>query len=171
MQTTIKYLVITIFLFVIGIFYLSLNKETNYNTRSLVGKKLDQIRLESFEGNNFLDTNEFTKNDFTLLNFWASWCGPCRSEHPTLMLLKKTSKLNLVGINFKDKENNAKNFLNELGNPYHFIAKDELGKISIVFGIYGIPESILINKELVILQKYIGPLTKEDYNKILNKIN
>ena len=58
-----------------------------------------------------------------------------------------------------------------ISNPYHFIAKDELGKISIAFGIYGIPESILINKELVILQKYIGPLTKEDYNKILKKIN
>tara|TARA_B100000674_G_C37311352_1_gene676639 strand:+ start:32 stop:547 length:516 start_codon:yes stop_codon:yes gene_type:complete len=171
MQTTIKYLVIIIFLFVIGIFYLSLNKETNYNTRSLVGKKLDQIRLESFEDNDFLDMNEFKKNDFTLLNFWASWCGPCRSEHPTLMLLKKTSRLNLVGINFKDKQNNARDFLKELGNPYHFIAKDELGKISIDFGIYGIPESILINKELIILQKYIGPLTNEDYNKILKKIN
>ena len=115
--------------------------------------------------------NEFKKNDFTLLNFWASWCGPCRSEHPTLMLLKKTSRLNLVGINFKDKQNNARDFLKELGNPYHFIAKDELGKISIDFGIYGIPESILINKELIILQKYIGPLTNEDYNKILKKIN
>mgnify|MGYP001388426429 CR=1 FL=1 len=171
MQTTIKYLVIIIFLFVIGIFYLSLNKETNYNTRSLVGKKLDQIRLESFEDNDFLDMNEFKKNDFTLLNFWASWCGPCRLEHSTLMILKKSPKLKLIGINFKDKKDNANNFLKELGNPYHFVAKDELGKISINFGVYGIPETFLINDELVILQKYIGPLTNEDYNKILKTIN
>ena len=87
------------------------------------------------------------------------------------MILNKTSKLKLVGINFKDKQVNAKNFLKELGNPYHFIAKDEYGKISINFGVYGIPESILINKELVILNKYIGPLKDEDYSQIMKTIN
>ena len=171
MQRTIKFLIITLFLFVIGIFYLSLNKEKNYNTQSLVGKKLDHISLKSFDGNNFFDTKEFEENDFTLVNFWASWCGPCRLEHSTLMMLGKIPKLKIVGINFKDKENNAKKFLKELGNPYDFIAKDDLGKKSINFGVYGIPESILINNELVILQKYIGPLTNEDYNKILKTIN
>ena len=171
MKITIKFLIITLFLFVIGIFYLSLNKEKNYNTQSLVGKKLDQIILKSFSGNKFYDTKDFKKNDFTLINFWASWCGPCRIEHPTLMMLGKSPKIKLVGINFKDKQINAKNFLIELGNPYDYIAKDEFGKTSINFGIYGIPESILINKELEILQKYIGPLTVEDYNKILNTIN
>ena len=171
MKITIKFLIITLFLFVIGIFYLSLNKEKNYNTQSLVGKKLDHISLKSFDGNNFFDTKEFEENDFTLVNFWASWCGPCRLEHSTLMMLGKIPKLKIVGINFKDKENNAKKFLKELGNPYDFIAKDDLGKKSINFGVYGIPESILINNELVILQKYIGPLTNEDYNKILKTIN
>ena len=171
MKITIKFLIITLFLFVIGIFYLSLNKEKNYNTQSLVGKKLDHISLKSFDGNNFFDTKEFEENDFTLVNFWASWCGPCRLEHSTLMMLGKIPKLKIVGINFKDKENNAKKFLKELGNPYDFIAKDDLGKKSINFGVYGIPESILINNELVILQKYIGPLTNEDYSKILETIN
>ena len=171
MRTTIKFLIFTFFLFVIGIFYISLNKEKNYNTRDLVGKKLDEIILESFEGDNFLNIHEFKKNDFTLVNFWASWCGPCRLEHSTLMILKKSPKLKLIGINFKDKQDNANNFLKELGNPYHFIAKDELGKISINFGVYGIPETFLINNELIILQKYIGPLTNEDYNKILKTIN
>ena len=171
MRTTIKFLIFTFFLFVIGIFYISLNKEKNYNTRDLVGKKLDEIILESFEGDNFLNIHEFKKNDFTLVNFWASWCGPCRLEHSTLMILKKSPKLKLIGINFKDKKDNANNFLKELGNPYHFVAKDELGKISINFGVYGIPETFLINEELVILQKYIGPLTNEDYNKILKTIN
>ena len=171
MQTIIKILTFTIFLFIIGIFYLSLNKDKSYNTKNLLGKKLDKIILENFNGNSFLDVEELKKNDFTLINFWASWCGPCRLEHSTLMILSKTPKLKLVGINFKDKQGNAKNFLKELGNPYHFIAKDEFGKISINFGVYGIPESILINKELVILQKYIGPLTDEDYSKILKTIN
>tara|TARA_Y100001936_G_C15921111_1_gene584117 strand:+ start:296 stop:811 length:516 start_codon:yes stop_codon:yes gene_type:complete len=171
MRTTIKFLIFTFFLFVIGIFYISLNKEKNYNTRDLVGKKLDEIILESFEGDNFLNIHEFKKNNFTLVNFWASWCGPCRLEHSTLMILKKSPKLKLIGINFKDKKDNANNFLKELGNPYHFVAKDELGKISINFGVYGIPETFLINDELVILQKYIGPLTNEDYNKILKTIN
>ncbi len=171
MQTTIKILTLTFFLFIIGIFYLSLNKEKSYNTKSLVGKKLDKIILERFDGNDFLDVEELKKNDFTLINFWASWCGPCRLEHSTLMILNKTSKLKLVGINFKDKQVNAKNFLKELGNPYHFIAKDEYGKISINFGVYGIPESILINKELVILNKYIGPLKDEDYSQIIKTIN
>ena len=171
MRTTIKFLIFTFFLFVIGIFYISLNKEKNYNTRDLVGKKLDEIILESFEGDNFLNIHEFKKNDFTLVNFWASWCGPCRFEHSTLMTLKKSPKLKLIGINFKDKQVNANNFLKELGNPYHFVAKDKLGKISINFGVYGIPETFLINDELVILQKYIGPLTNEDYDKILKTIN
>ena len=171
MQTTIKILTLTFFLFIIGIFYLSLNKEKSYNTKSLVGKKSDKIILERFDGNDFLDVEELKKNDFTLINFWASWCGPCRLEHSTLMILNKTSKLKLVGINFKDKQVNAKNFLKELGNPYHFIAKDEYGKISINFGVYGIPESILINKELVILNKYIGPLKDEDYSQIMKTIN
>ena len=171
MKAIVKVLITSLLLFVIGIFYLSLNKEKNYNTQSLVGKKLDHISLKSFDGNNFFDTKEFEENDFTLVNFWASWCGPCRLEHSTLMMLGKIPKLKIVGINFKDKENNAKKFLKELGNPYDFIAKDDLGKKSINFGVYGIPESILINNELVILQKYIGPLTNEDYNKILKTIN
>ena len=171
MRTTIKFLIFTFFLFVIVTFYVSLDKEKNYNTRDLVGKKLDEIILESFEDGDFLNINEFKKNDFTLVNFWASWCGPCRLEHSTLMILKKSPKLKLIGINFKDKQDNANNFLKELGNPYHFIAKDELGKISINFGVYGIPETFLINDELVILQKYIGPLTNEDYDKILKTIN
>ena len=171
MRATIKFLIFSFFLFVIGTFYISLDKEKNYNTRDLVGKKLDEIILESFEDGEFLNINVFKKNDFTLVNFWASWCGPCRIEHSTLMTLKKSPKLKLIGINFKDKQVNANNFLKELGNPYHFVAKDKLGKISINFGVYGIPETFLINDELVILQKYIGPLTNEDYDKILKTIN
>ena len=118
-----------------------------------------------------LSTIDFKKNNFTLINFWASWCSPCRVEHPILMSLSKSKKLKLVGINYKDKKNNAKKFLKELGNPYNLVAKDEIGKKSVNFGIYGIPESILVNKEMIVIKKFIGPLNTQDYNEILKIIN
>ena len=171
MQKVIKFLITLIFLFVIVVFYFSLNKDPSYQTNSLVGKKLVELNLESFDGDYNLSTKDFKKNNFTLINFWASWCSPCRVEHPILMSLSKSKKLKLVGINFKDKKNNAKKFLKELGNPYNLIAKDEIGKKSVNFGIYGIPESILVNKEMIVIKKFIGPLSTQDYNEILKIIN
>ena len=82
----------------------------------------------------------------------------------------KTKNLVILGINFKDKESQAKTFLSELGNPYDLLAKDKNGKHSVKFGIYGIPESILINKELIIIQKFIGPLSVDDYDNIIKII-
>ena len=171
MQNIIKILIVGFFTFLIGIFYLSLNKDFNYDTKKLVGNELNVITLENFIGKNSISTNDLKKNDFTLINFWASWCSPCRTEHPVLMKLNKEKNLKLLGINFKDKQNLAKIFLDELGNPYDFIATDYQGKQSVNFGVYGIPESILINKELIILKKYIGPLTNDDFNEIKEIIN
>ena len=171
MQKTIKLITSLIILFILVIFYLSLNRDTNYDTQNLVGNKLVEIKLKSFQGNEYL-TNEILKNnDYTLINFWASWCAPCRVEHPFLMELSKLRNLKLVGVNFKDKKNNALNFLNNLGNPFYYLAKDEQGKQSVSFGIYGIPETILINKELIIIKKFIGPLNTEDLEEIKKVIN
>ena len=84
------------------------------------------------------------------------------------MKIKKNSKnLKILGINFKDKEKDAKKFIEEFGNPYYFLAKDYEGRSSINFGIYGIPESILIDKNLKIIKKFIGPINHEDFNNIL----
>ena len=86
------------------------------------------------------------------------------------MKLSQTKNLTIMGINFKDKEPQAKTFLSELGNPYDLLAKDKNGKHSVKFGIYGIPESILINKKLIIIQKFVGPLSVNDYNNIIKII-
>ena len=67
--------------------------------------------------------DDLKKNDFTLINFWASWCAPCKVEHPILMRLSKSKKLKILGVNFKDKEKQAKKFLSDLGNPYDFLDK------------------------------------------------
>ena len=155
----------------IGVFFIGLNKETNYNTHSLVGKKISNMNLLYFNSNKFYKEDSLKKNNYTLINFWASWCGPCRDEHPILIKLSKEKNLNLFGINFKDKKRQADKFLYDLGNPYDFIAKDEQGKNSVNFGIYGIPESILVNNDLIILKKFVGPLSTEDYDSIVEIIN
>ncbi len=170
MQKTVKIIILLIFLFVVSIFYLSLTKETNYNTSSLINKQAPEFRIISFDESNFYTRDNLKKNSYVLINFWASWCAPCRIEHPVLMKLSQKKNLLILGVNFKDKETQAKTFLNELGNPYELLAKDKNGKQSVRFGIYGIPESILINRDLMIIQKFVGPLSLDDYNKILKII-
>ena len=171
MSNIIKILIFIITFFVMGVFFIGLNKETNYDTNSLIGKKISNINLEYFDENKFYTDDDLKKNNYTLINFWASWCSPCRDEHPLLIQLSKEKNLKLLGINFKDKKKQAILFLNNLGNPYDFLTKDELGKNSVKFGIYGIPESILVNKDLIILKKFIGPLSIEDFKSIIEIIN
>ena len=170
MQKTIKLITVSLLVFILGIFYLSLNRSSNYDTKSLVGNKIADIELKSLQSEKFFTNDDFKNNKYTLINFWASWCAPCRVEHPILMKLSQTKNLVILGINFKDKEPQAKIFLSELGNPYDLLAKDKNGKHSVKFGIYGIPESILINKELMIIQKFVGPLSVDDYNNIIKII-
>ena len=170
MQKIIKIIILFIFLFVIGIFYISLTRDTNYNTSSLINKETPEFKIISFDDSNFFTRDDIKKYDYTLINFWASWCAPCRIEHPILMKLSQNKNLEILGINFKDKEPQAKIFLSELGNPYDLLAKDKNGKHSVKFGIYGIPESILINKDLMIIQKFVGPLSFDDYKNIIKII-
>ena len=171
MQKIIKITIIFLLIFILGIFFLSLNKSSNYNTESLVGNKLGEIELASFEDDSIFTNDDFKKNSFTLINFWASWCAPCRIEHPQLMELSKENNIKILGINFKDKKINALKFLKDLGDPYEYLTRDSNGKQSVNFGIYGIPESILIDNELTIIKKFVGPLTKQDLNNIKEIIN
>ena len=171
MQKIIKSIIVFLFIFVLLVFYNSLNRETNYSTDYLVGNKLANINLKSFDDNKIYTNEDFKKSRYTLINFWASWCAPCRVEHPYLMQLSKEKNLKILGVNFKDKKINASKFLNELGNPYYYMAKDTTGKQSVNFGIYGIPESILIDNETIVLKKFVGPLNEQNFNDIKEIIN
>ena len=166
MQNIIKLITVFILVFILTIFYLSLNRSSNYNTKFLVGNKLADIELKSFESEKFFTNNDLKNNNYTLINFWASWCAPCRIEHQFLMTLSKNENIKILGVNFKDKKINALNFLEELGDPYYYLAMDSSGKQSVNFGIYGIPESILIDNKLNILKKIIGPLNEKDLEEI-----
>ena len=164
----IKLFILLLIVFVIGVFFISLNNNSIYDTKGLIGQKITEISLDHFSKNKTITEEDLSKNNFTLINFWASWCGPCRDEHSILLQLNREKNLKLLGVNVKDKRNNALKFLNELGDPYDELARDEFGKYSVNFGIYGVPESILINKDLIIIKKFIGPISKNDYEYIKN---
>ena len=89
MQKIIRSLIVLLFIFVFLVFYNSLNREANYSTDYLVGNKLTKINLKSFNDNKIYTNEDLKNNDYTLINFWASWCAPCRVEHPFLMQLSK----------------------------------------------------------------------------------
>ena len=171
MLRIIRISIVLLFVFILLVFYNSLNRKTNYSTDYLVGNKLVNINLKSFDDKKIFSTKDFSKNKYTLINFWASWCAPCRVEHPYLIKLSKEKNLYIIGVNFKDKKNNALNFLNNLGNPYNYLTKDTNGKQSVNFGVYGLPESILINSESIVLKKFIGPLNEQDLNDIKEIVN
>ncbi len=163
-----KIIVLALIVFILGIFFIGLNKTPIYDTKNLVGNTIDDFKLNSLNGNYKIDQNLLKENEFTLINFWASWCAPCRAEHKYLVGLKKNANnLKLLGINFKDDKKNANKFLKDFGDPFHYLAQDTVGKVSINFGVYGIPESILINNNLEIIQKFVGPLNKSEYENII----
>ena len=167
-----QYLIITyiILIFIFSVFYLSLDKKTIYNTEDLIGKKINEVELNLFDKGTF-NTKEISNYNYTLINFWASWCGPCRKEHKYLVKLSKVKNLKIIGVNFKDEDSKARKFLLEMGNPFFILAKDKQGKKTVDFGVYGIPETILVNKNLIILKIYIGPLNIKDVNEINKIIN
>lgn len=103
-----------------------------------------------------------------LLNVWASWCVSCRDEHPLLLDLAKSRTIPIYGLNYRDARENAIGWLNELGDPYTLSAYDADGRVGIDYGVYGVPETYLIDREGVIRYKQIGPITPDALkNRIL----
>jgi cytochrome c biogenesis protein CcmG, thiol:disulfide interchange protein DsbE len=104
---------------------------------------------------------DLARGDVVVVNFFASWCGPCIQEHPLLSDLKKTADVRLVGINHKDPEPGGLRFLTRLGNPYDAVGVDANGRTSIEWGVYGMPETFVVNGRGQIIFKHVGPLTAE----------
>jgi cytochrome c biogenesis protein CcmG, thiol:disulfide interchange protein DsbE len=98
------------------------------------------------------------KGRVTVVNVWASWCVPCRQEHPALVELAKDPAVRVVGINYKDSPDNARRFLRELGNPFAAIGADSSGRAAIDWGVYGVPETFVVGPDGTIRHKHIGPL-------------
>ena len=162
----IPYSIILIFSIIFAVFYKSLNDTNIYTPEANIKNDIPIFSTELLLSKNKLSSSEiFQLDKFYLLNIWASWCAPCRDEHQLLMRLSNSNKLTIIGMNYKDKEKNAKSFLVELGNPYEKIIVDKSGINSIEWGAFGVPETFIIYNNKII-KKYIGPLNRELFTEI-----
>ena len=155
------------FIFCFVIFYKSLNNSNLYIPKSNDKKDIPFFVAKDFYSGINTDSKKiFEDESFYLVNIWASWCLPCRKEHPILMNLSKNKSIRIIGLNYKDKLGNGKKFIKDLGDPYYQILIDENGILAVEFGAYGIPETYIINKNKKIIKKFIGPLNKESLKQI-----
>ena len=161
------FIIITFLSFCFIIFYKGLNNSNTYSPKVSDKKKISIFEAKDFNSNVYLNSEKiFDKNIFYIVNIWASWCVPCRTEHPLLMELSKNQSVKLIGLNYKDNQINAKNFINKFGNPYSQILIDNDGTLSIELGAYGVPETFIIDKNKKIIRKFIGPINKEIVEEI-----
>jgi cytochrome c biogenesis protein CcmG/thiol:disulfide interchange protein DsbE len=135
---------------------------------ALIGKPAPPLALTAIEGLQdgaravpLLTSDTLRQGEVTVVNFWASWCGPCVDEHPLLVELAQRTGVRLVGINYKDAAANARRFLGRYGNPFTAIGADTTGRTAIEWGVYGMPETFIVDKEGRIAFKHVGPLTPD----------
>ena len=140
---------------------------------ALIGHPAPQTALPALTGlaNNGapipgLDPSVF-KGKVSVVNVWASWCVPCHDEAPLLTELGKDTRLQIVGINYKDAPDNARRFLGRYGNPYGIVGVDGNGRASIEWGVYGVPETFIVGRQGPIVYKMVGPVTPENINTVL----
>jgi len=160
--------IIIIFLsFCFVIFYKGLNHSNTYAPQIINKKNIPIFKAKDFNSN-IITTSEkiFEEDIFYIVNIWASWCVPCRMEHPLLMELSKNQSIKLIGLNYRDNQINAKSFINEFGNPYSQILIDNDGTLSVEFGAYGVPETFIIDKNKRIIKKFTGPISQKIIEEI-----
>lgn len=126
---------------------------------ALAGREAPPVALVQLSDLPLFTEADLRDGKIKLVNFWASWCAPCRVEHPTLTALAEEG-IAIYGINYKDKPDAAQRFLDELGNPYTAIGADDTGRTGIEWGLYGVPETFVIDGSGVIVTRFAGPLTE-----------
>ena len=127
----------------------------------LIGKSAPQFALPVLTDTNRTFRNEDLKGRWYVLNVWGTWCFACREEHKALLEIKKMGQVPLIGLDWKDEDPQALQWLSALGNPYDTVAADREGRTAIDWGVTGAPETFLVNPEGVVVYKFVGPLTLE----------
>lgn len=171
-QKFLSYFPILGFAALIGLFVLGLQKgDPSDLPTALQDRPLPEFALAGLvDGEEGFSSEDLKQGRPSLLNVWASWCAPCRKEHPDLMMLQENA-VPIYGLNYKDRAEAATRFLGRLGNPYEKTAADHTGRVAIELGVYGVPETFVISAEGKILDRHTGPLTEEFIKKIASLFN
>lgn len=145
---------------------------------ALIGKPVPTFTLAPLEGLTGADGQPMPgfasadlRGQVSVVNVWASWCGPCRDEHPQLVELAKDNRFRLIGLNYKDTPENARRFLGRFGNPYVAVGVDPSGRTGIDWGVYGVPETFVVGRDGTILYKFIGPILPDGLPRIRAEID
>ena len=161
------------FLFFLIIFFylLIIDRNPSELPSTLLDKNVPKFETESLlKDEKFISSKEFG-NEILLVNFFATWCKPCRDEHIYIKRFSNEKEIKVIGINYKDNPKKAIQWLKELGNTYTDVAVDKSGRIAIDWGVYGIPETFIVNSKGIIKYRHVGPVTKKIYKKINLIIN
>ena len=148
-----------------GLFFAGMMRENPGELPSvLIGKTPPGLPTQAVPGTDAFDPALFDAGEITIVNFWASWCPPCRAEHPTLLALQNEG-YRIVGANFRDIEANAADYLRDDGNPFIATSFDPRGGMAIDWGVTAPPETFIVGPDGTILNRFIGPLVGSDYEQ------
>ena len=163
--------IIVISLIFISFFYLLITERNPSEIRSnLINKDIPSFQSKSlFKNKKFISSDEFG-NEIVLVNFFATWCKPCLEEHVYIMRFAEREKIRVIGINYKDNSEKTKLWLKKLGNPFSDVVIDKNGSIAIDWGVYGIPETFIVNSNKKIKYRLVGQITEKKYNKLMSLI-
>ncbi|MGB5102449.1 MAG: DsbE family thiol:disulfide interchange protein [Steroidobacteraceae bacterium] len=154
-----------LFLLLAAFLFVGLQRDPSYVPSPLIGKQAPAFSLPSLQDANYPVSTEELKGRPWVLNVWGTWCAGCREEHDTLLAIAKQNAVPLVGLNWKDDNAAAQQWLRQLGNPYAVVAEDRDGRVAIDWGVYGAPETFLIGADGTVLYKHIAPMTMEAWIK------
>lgn len=156
-----RILPIIIFLVLLAILGFGLTRDPSLVSSPLIGKELPPFSMPLLhEPGNTVGNYDLRGSPY-LLNVWASWCAACRIEHPLLMQLAEQRVLPIYGLNYRDKREDALGWLERYGNPYEAVIFDDRGNLGLDLGVYGAPETFLVDRDNVIVYKHIGPITEK----------
>jgi cytochrome c biogenesis protein CcmG/thiol:disulfide interchange protein DsbE len=164
----IRYLLpLAAFIILVAFLLVGLNLNPRKIPSPLIGKPAPVFKLQQLHESEKILESKDNLGKVWLLNVWASWCASCRDEHPLLVQLAKADVVPIYGLNYKDKRDLAIQWLDQLGNPYTKSVMDTEGRVGIEYGVYGVPETYVIDKSGVIQYKQIGPVTVDVLEKTI----
>ncbi|HXY75542.1 MAG TPA: DsbE family thiol:disulfide interchange protein [Steroidobacteraceae bacterium] len=134
-------------------------------TSPLLGKAAPQFSLPNLADPTHTVSSASLKGRWYLFNVWGTWCGGCREEHETLLEVNRAGVVPLIGLDWKDDDTRAREWLAQLGNPYEVVAIDRSGRTAIDWGVYGAPETFLVNADGIVVYKHVGALTRETWTR------